>query len=55
MPLSYAKNKKHIYNWREKNHDKVNELGRKYAKTQYDKECYYSYERIAKQLRKIVF
>ena len=55
MTVSYEKNKKFIYNWRANHHDRLNELGRKYAKTQYAKECYYSYEKYCKQLRKIVY
>ena len=55
MPLSYEKNKPHIYKWRENNKDKQMELNNKHAKTHYDKECYYSYDRIAKQFRKMVY
>ena len=53
MPLCYEKNKVHIYNWRESNKEKFNELARKHSKTSYDKECYYNYDRITKQFRKI--
>ncbi len=55
MPLCYEKNKKHIYAWREANKEKSKELTRKHAKTFYDKECYYSYERITKQFRKMEY
>ena len=53
MPLCYEKNKKHIYAWRETHKEKSKELSRKHAKTSYEKECYYSYERVAKQQRNI--
>ena len=45
--------KRATYMWRQKHKEKMNELGRKHAKTSYDKECYYSYEKFAKQLRYI--
>ena len=53
MGQCYEKNKEHIKKWRENHKDKHHELLRKYAKLCYEKECYYSYERIAKQLRNI--
>ena len=41
MPLSYAKNKKHIYAWVEKNRDRQNEITLKSMrkKRMFDKEC----------------
>ena len=53
MSVSYEQNKKHIYKWRLNNNEKQKELGRKHAKICYAKECYYSYERITKEFRKI--
>lgn len=55
MPLCYEKNKPHIYKWRENNKENYNDMVKKHMKTQYDKECYYSYDRITKQFRKMIF
>lgn len=55
MPLCYEKNKQHIYNWRHNHVEEQRELSRKYSKTYYEKECYYSFDRYAKQLRKIIY
>ena len=55
MPLSYEQNKKHIYKWRLTHSDKQKELSRKHAKTAYTKECYYSYDRITKEFRRLQY
>lgn len=57
MPLSYEKNKKHIYNWIEKNRDRHNELSRKSSIQSYYKKryllTYYDIDFNFKLLRKI--
>ena len=53
MGQCYEKNKEHIKKWRETHKEKSKELSRNHAKTSYEKECYYSYERVAKQQRNI--
>ena len=52
MTLTEAQ-KRATYNWRKNHKEHFNELGRKHSKACYDKECYYSYEKFAKQLRNI--
>ncbi len=52
MTLTEAQ-KRATYNWRKNHKEHFNELAKKHAKTSYEKECYYSYERIAKQQRNI--
>ena len=48
MPLPYEQNKKHIYEWREKNKEKSNELQNKYAKK------YYRWKKIQKEFMNIL-
>ena len=55
MGQNYEKNKVHILKWQHNNKAKVNEACRKYVKMNYDKKCYYDYERITKQFRKIEY
>ena len=57
MPLSYAKNKKHIYANRAKNIEKYVEYNKAYSKYYYhhnkEIENFYSYEKITKDFRRI--
>ena len=53
MKGTNAQNKASLMRWREKNKARFEELARKHAKTAYKKNCYYSFERISKCLRKI--
>ena len=55
MGQNYEKNKVRILKWQHNNKAKVNEACRKYVKMNYDKKCYYDYERITKQFRKIEY
>ena len=45
--------KRATYNWRQNHLEHMHELGRKHKKTADAKKSYYSYEKIAKQLRYI--
>lgn len=57
MPLTYEKNKKHIYKWRENNIEKNNALARIYSLASYHRKQerlnYYSYDKVWKEFRKI--
>ena len=49
MPVSYAKQKKHIYAWREQHKDHYNEIAR------YHNNRYYAWKRISKIYLNILF